>query len=105
MGLFVATTFLELTFQGVHAVVDGFLEGVGYLVGEQILAAGHVQAHRRLLVHGSLGFHDLEYNLGIRDLLIVLSQFFHFLVDDVIQFLGCIKVDGIDFNFLINLLF
>ena len=101
----VATSFLKLSFEGINTVVYSLLESIGNLICEQILTAGHIESHRCLLVHCSLGLHYLQDNFGIADFLIVLTQLINFLVDEVIQFLSCIKMDGIDFNFHINLLF
>ena len=105
MGLFFVFDFFELFVEGFHAEVDCFFEGVGGLCGYLVGFLGDVEADDYLLVEGGFRLDHTERHFGTHYIGITTGQFFYFLVDKGSEFLADVKVDGIDVNFHIFLLF
>ena len=57
------------------------------------------------LVHCGFGFHYFEVNLDQGDFFVMLDEFFGLLVDELLEFLRCIEVNGFNLNFHVILLF
>ncbi len=98
-GLFVFAGFFELSLEGVDGEVDGFFEGVGGLRCEEVGGLRDCELDAGFFVHGRFGFDDLECDFGVGDFLVVLKQLFHFFVDKLLQLVGCVEMNGFDFDF------
>ena len=97
--------FFELLLEGIDGQVDGFLEGVGYLAGKQVVALRHEELDSGLLILGSFGFYNFQIYFNERDFFMMLNELFGLLVDELLQLFRCIEVNGFNLNVHIILLF
>ena len=97
--------FFELAFESFHGVVDGFFEGVGYFGCHDFGLLGLSYFYYYFLVHGRFRFHYLKSDVDGGNRFVATGQFFRFLVDKSCQTVGDVKMDCLNTNFHIILLF
>ena len=102
-GLLALTLLIlvNLAKQGVDAEINTFLEGVAHLFGVEV-GTGEADVEGGLLVLGGLRLHDLEDELGLDDILTVLLELGSFFLNESMQLVSCIEVDGLNLEFHSN---
>ena len=86
---------LELTLEDIDAEVYGFLEAVTGLIYEEVCTVHH-KFDGGFLVVCYFGLDNLEDDFGCLDIVSEAGQLVELLIDELLELLGGIEVDGLN---------
>jgi hypothetical protein len=105
--LFIPQFFFEFGQLHLHCIdtlVDSFLESVARFRDEKRVA-GNGYGEADFLVHGRGGLYDFQLHFHLLYFVVGLFQLGYFLFHECLQFVGCVKLDGLNLDFHKYLLF